>query len=158
MARDVGGNAAGEKIKHFVFIELAGSGAVTALHVVGEDLETGHGVRLGLVAQEKVAHFLVGIGEMRLRLDPNESAESRACAIVQRVFEKQVAVSVRRSVILQSSRVEFLRPSSPTEIGEHVAAAVLAGEAAQAFEPGKFCAEIEIKIQRGSIARRRWWR
>ena len=78
------------------------------LHVVGQDFEAGHRVRFGIVAQEKIAHFLIGVGEMGVRLDPDQSAEGGAGAIVERVFVKQIAGRVRRDVILQGARVEFL--------------------------------------------------
>src|SRR5207244_5754041 len=37
------------EVKHFVFINLAGGGAVGATNVVGKNFETGHGVRFGIV-------------------------------------------------------------------------------------------------------------
>jgi hypothetical protein len=44
---------------------------MTALDVVGQDLEARHRVCLRVVAQQEVAHFLVGVGEMGVRLDPD---------------------------------------------------------------------------------------
>ena len=36
------GNAAGAEIKHFVFVDLAGGGAVGATNVIGQNFETRH--------------------------------------------------------------------------------------------------------------------
>ena len=69
-------DAAGAEIEEFVFVDLAAGGAVSATDVVGQNFEAGHGVGLGIVAQEKVSHFLIGIGEMRMRFDTDESAET----------------------------------------------------------------------------------
>jgi hypothetical protein len=57
-------NAAGAEIEEFVLIDLPRSRAVGAADVIGEDFQTGHRVRFGVVAQEKIANFLIGIGEM----------------------------------------------------------------------------------------------
>src|ERR1044072_855233 len=48
LARD----AAGTRIEKFVFIDLAARGAVSAPDVVGQNLETGDGIGLGVVAQK----------------------------------------------------------------------------------------------------------
>ena len=88
-------DAAGAEVEEFVFVDLAAGGAVSAPNVVGHDFQAGHGVGLGVVAQEKVSHFLIGIGEMRMRFDTDESAESSTRTIGQRVFVKQIAGGVR---------------------------------------------------------------
>ena len=36
------GDAAGKEIKQFVLADLAGGGAVAALHIIGQDFEAGH--------------------------------------------------------------------------------------------------------------------
>ena len=68
---DRDGDAASAEIEEFVLIDLAAGCAVGATDVVGQNLEAGHGVGFGIVAQEKVAHLLIGIGEMGMRLDPD---------------------------------------------------------------------------------------
>src|SRR6266446_2908304 len=93
--RDWNGNAAGTEVKKLVFVDLAGGGTVGATDVVGENFEAGHRVRFGVVAQEKVAHLLIGVGEMRVRLDPDEAAKGAAGATVECVFVKQIAGSMR---------------------------------------------------------------
>ena len=79
-------NAAGTEIKHLVFIDLPGSCAVGATNIVGEDLQSRHRIRLGIIAQKKIANFLVSIREMGMRFDADESAESATGSIVERVF------------------------------------------------------------------------
>ena len=102
------GNSAGAEIKHFVFVDLPAGGAVTATDVVGHDFQPGHRVGFGIVAEEKVAHFLIGIGKMRVRFDADQSAKSGAGAIGQGVFVEQIAGGVRRDVVLQCPGIEFL--------------------------------------------------
>ena len=84
-------NAAGEEIEKFVLVDLTGSRAVTAFHVVGQNFETGHRVRFGVVAQEEIAHLLISVGEMRVRFDPDEAAEGAASTVVERVLIKEIA-------------------------------------------------------------------
>ena len=126
------------EIEEFVLVDLAGGGAVGASHVVGQNFEAGHRVRFGVVAQEKIAHFLVGIGEMRVRLDPDEAAEGAAGPIVERVLVKQIAGGVRRDVVLQGAGVEFLFAISDGD-GEEIAARAFADQPAQTFEARIAC-------------------
>src|SRR5437016_11310880 len=49
-------NATGTKIEHFVFVDLAGRGAVSATDIVGENFQAGHRVRFRIVAQKKIAN------------------------------------------------------------------------------------------------------
>jgi hypothetical protein len=77
-------NPAREKVEHLVFVDLAGSRAVAALHVVGQNLEARHRICLRIIAQQEIPDRLVGIGEMGVRFDPDEAAESVSGAIVQR--------------------------------------------------------------------------
>src|SRR6516164_7123595 len=62
-------DAAGTEIEKFVFVDLAAGGAVSAADVVGQNFEAGHGVGLGVIAQKKISHFLVGVGEVGMWLD-----------------------------------------------------------------------------------------
>ena len=66
-----------------------------ASDVVGKNFEAGHRIRLGVVAQEKIANFLISVGEVGVRLHADQAAENRASAIVQSVFVKQIARGVR---------------------------------------------------------------
>ena len=103
-----GRDAPGTKIEELIFIDLAACCTVSAADVIGQDFEAGHGVGLGFVAQEKISHFLIGISEMRVRLDPDQAAEGGSGAIIQRVLVKQIAGGAGRDVVLQGPGVELL--------------------------------------------------
>ena len=143
-------NAAGAEIEEFVLVDLTGGGAVGAPDVVGQNFEAGHRVRFGVVAQEKVAHLLIGVGEMRVRFDPDESAEGGPGAIVERIFVKQIARRVRRDVVLQCAGVEFLVAFGDRD-SEQIAAPAFADEPAQTFEARILCAEMQIETHRRGV-------
>ena len=65
------GNAARAQIEKLIFVDLTGRSAMSATDVVGEDFEAGHRIRFGVVAQEKVANFLVSVGEMSVWFHAN---------------------------------------------------------------------------------------
>src|SRR5205807_10530649 len=48
------------------------------------------------------------VRKMRVRLDPNEAAESTSRLVSERVFVKKIARGARTGVILQRAGVEFL--------------------------------------------------
>jgi len=96
------------QIEEFVFIDLAGSRPVGATDVVGENFQARHRVRFGVVAEEKIANFLICVSEVGMRFHADETAESGARAIVERIFVKEIARGVRRDMVLQRARVEFL--------------------------------------------------
>jgi len=73
-----------------------------------ENFKAGHRVRFRIVAQEKIADLLIGVGEMGVRLDPDKTAERGAGAIVERVFVKKIAGGMRRYVILQCAGIKLL--------------------------------------------------
>src|ERR1051326_1390802 len=87
-------NASGAKIEKLVLLDLTGSGAMSAADVIRQNFETGHRVRFGIVAQEKVPHLLISIRKMRMLLNPDESTKGAARATVERVLVKQVTRSV----------------------------------------------------------------
>ena len=105
-------DTAGAEIEEFVLVDLAAGSAMGATDVVGQNFETGHRVGFGVVAQEEVANLLIGIGEMRMWFDPNQSAKGGAGAIVESVFVKKIACSVRRDMVLQGAGIEFLFTTS----------------------------------------------
>ena len=81
-------DTAGAEIKEFVLVDLAAGSAMAATNVVGQNFEPGHRVGFGIVAQEKVADLLIGVSEMGMRFDPDQSTKGGAGAIVERVFVK----------------------------------------------------------------------
>src|SRR6266513_1650282 len=80
------GNAACAKIEKLVFVDLAGSRSVGATHVVGQNFEARHRIGFCVVTQQKVAHFLIRIGEVGMWLYPDQSPENGTGAIVESVF------------------------------------------------------------------------
>src|SRR6266480_690612 len=75
-------NAAGAKVKELVFFDLAGRGTMGATDVVGEDFQTRHRIRFGVITQEEVANLLIRIREMSVRLYSDQSTENGAGSIV----------------------------------------------------------------------------
>ena len=105
---DLDRDTAGPEIEEFVLVDLTAGGAVGATNVVGQNFEPGHRVGFGVIAQEKIADFLIGVSEMGVRFDANQSAKGGASAIVERVFVKEIAGRVGRDVVLQGTGIEFL--------------------------------------------------
>jgi hypothetical protein len=137
-------NAAGTEIKKLIRVDLAGGGTVRATDVVGENFKAGHRVGFGIVAQEKIAHFLIGVGEMGVRLDPDKAAERGAGAIVERVFVKEIARGMRRNVILQCARIKLLSAVCDRNC-EQVAESAFAAEPAETLEARIFSAKMQIQ-------------
>ena len=79
------GDASGAQIEEFIFVGLSGSRAMGATDIVGQDFETGHRVRFGIVAEEKVTNLLIRVGEMSVRFHADEPAKNGAGAIVERI-------------------------------------------------------------------------
>src|SRR4051794_28831453 len=71
-------NSPAQQIKHFFFIDLPRSGSVSTLHVVRHYFESGHRAGLCVITQEKIAHLLISIGEMSMRLYSDQAAENAA--------------------------------------------------------------------------------
>ena len=141
---DLRGNSAGAKIKKFVFVDLARGCAMGATDVVRQDFEARHRISFGVIAEEKVANLLIGVGEMSVRFHADEPAENRAGAIIERVFVKQVASRARRDVVLQCACVEFLLVFRHRD-SEQIAAAAFTDEPAETFEPRIFCAHVQVQ-------------
>src|SRR5438046_260154 len=114
-------NTARAQIEKLVFVDLTGSRAVGATDVVGENFETRHRIGFCVVTQQKVANLLIRIGEMGMRLYSDQSTENRAGAIVEGVFVQEIARGVRRDVVLQRARIEFLLVLVDGGLGQLVA-------------------------------------
>ena len=145
------------EIEKFVLVNLTGGRAVTAFHVVSQNFETGHRVRFGVVTQEKIAHLLIGVGEMCVRFDSDEAAERAASTVVERVLIKEIAGRVWREVVLQRAGIEFLVAISDGD-GKEIAAPAFADETAETFESRVPRSEMQIEthgrrvvIDRGRI-------
>src|SRR5438093_1595769 len=87
---------------------------------------------------------------MGVRLYPDQSAERATGAIVERIFVKEIAGGVRRDVVLQGARIEFLFVRCDCDC-EQIAATAFAHKAAQTFEPRRPGTEIQIQTHRGCV-------
>jgi len=123
------GDAARAQVKHLVFFDLPARRAVGATDVVGENFQTGHRIRFGVVAQKKIADLLISVGEMSVRFHADEAAENRAGAIIERIFVKQIARRAWLDVVLQCACVEFLLMFGH-RYSEQIATAAFANETA----------------------------
>ena len=88
------------QVEELVLVDLADRRAVGAAHVVGADLQPRHRVDARLVGQHQVAVGLVGVGALRVRLDPDQPGEDLARAVAQHALEQEVAGGVRFEVVL----------------------------------------------------------
>src|SRR4030095_5464958 len=98
----------------------------------------------------KVANFLIGIGEMGVRLYSDQSTENRASAIIQRVFVEEIARRMRRNMVLQRARIEFLLMFGDRYC-KQIAAAPFADESAKTFEARISRAKIQVQAHRRCI-------
>ena len=137
-------NAAGFEVEEFFVADGAAGAAVAAFDLVGIDLETGHGVGLGFLAVDEVAAGLVGVGEVRAFIDGDESGEDGAGGVVEGVFVKQVAASVGGGVVLEGALIDDLGGGGQGD-GDHVAAAALAEEVADALAATEGSAELDLE-------------
>ena len=83
---------------------------------------------------------------MRVRLDANEAAENAASTIVEGIFVKEIARGMRRDVVLQCARVEFLLIFCDGD-SEQIAAPAFADEPAQTFKARIARAEMQIQTR-----------
>ena len=72
---------------------------------------------------------MIRIGEMGMPFYPNQTAENGASAIVERVFVKEIARGMRRDMVLQCARIEFLLLLCHSD-SKQIAAPTFADEAA----------------------------
>ena len=114
--------------------------------VVGFNLQTGHAVGLGVIAQDDVAHFLVGIGLVRAGFDANDTAENRPSLAGQRILVKQVAGCVGFDMILERALVDHLFVRRDID-RKHVAARTLGDHAAVVLIADEFPAEVDLHAE-----------
>src|SRR5689334_2808247 len=126
-------DTASTKIEKLIFIDLAGRGTMSATHIIGENFETGHRVGFSLVTQEKIANLLIRIGEMRVWLYPDQSAENGAGAIVESVFVQEITRGTGRGMVLQRASIQFLLVFRNRN-SEQITAPAFANKTAQTFE------------------------
>src|SRR5438093_6022492 len=143
-------NTAGAQIEKLVFVDLTGSRPVGATDVVGENFEARYRIGFCIVTQQKVANLLIRIGEMGMRLYSDQSTENCAGAIVEGIFVQEIARGMRRDVVLQRARIEFLLVFGDRD-SKQIAAAAFAGESAETFEARISRAKIQVQAHRRGI-------
>ena len=74
----VGGDASGFHVEEFVGADGAVGGAVAAADFVVQDFEAGHGVRVGIIAEDEVFDLLVGVRALGAGLNLDEAGEDGA--------------------------------------------------------------------------------
>ena len=89
-----------------------------ARHVVGEDLEAGAGVDLGLVGEEQVLVRLAGVGADRAGPDDDMAVEHAVAVVVHDALVELAAGAVRRGVLDQDRVVVVLVAAGQVEAVE----------------------------------------
>ena len=146
-------DAASFEVEEFFVADGATGAAVAAFDLVGVDLETRHGVGLGFLAVDEVAAGLVGVGEVGAFIDGDETGEDGAGGVVEGVFVKQVAASVGSGVVLEGALIDDLGDGWQGD-GDHVAAAALAEEVADALAAGEGSTELNLEGFHQGVAMR----
>ncbi len=118
---DGAGDTAGLHIEKFVLTHRAVRGAMGAAHVVIEDFEAWHGVWVGVITQDKVADFLIGVGPGGTGLDFDEAGKNRARLVIEGVEIEEIARGAGSDVILQGALIDFASAFDGVD-GEHFAA------------------------------------
>ena len=100
------------QVEQQIVVERAGGRAVAALHVVGENLELGLAVGLGLVRQQQRMRRHHGVGLLRLRLHDDLALEHAAAFAVEHGLEHLAADAGAGCVIDDQRASACWRPFS----------------------------------------------
>src|SRR5436189_4197393 len=87
---------------------------------------------------------------MGMRLYPDQSTKNCARAIVERVFVKEITGGMRRNMVLQSARIEFLLMFRDSD-SQQIAATAFADESAETFETRISRTKIQVQTHRRCI-------
>lgn len=137
-------DAAGFEVEEFFVADGAAGAAVAAFDLIGIDFQAGHGVGFGFLAVDEVAAGLVGVGEVGAFIDGDEAGEDGAGGVVEGVFVEEVAAGVGGDVVLEGALINDLGGGGQGD-GDHVAAAALAEEVADALAAGEGRAELDLE-------------
>src|SRR5262249_18120411 len=116
-------DAARAHIEEGVLLDLADGGAVSALHVVGVDLELGLGVDLRVVGEQQVAVGLLGVGLLRVRVNDDAPVEDAVGALVEDAVIKLAAAAVRAGMLDEHVVVHVLGAAPDEEAVDEALAA-----------------------------------
>ena len=144
-------DAAGLHVEEFVLAYGAVGGSVAAADFVVQDFEAGHGVRVGVIAEDEVFDLLVGVRALGAGFDFDESCKNGAGLVVEGVEVEEVAGGVGGDMILQGALVD-LSGSFHGIDGEHFTAGAFADETAEAFAAHESAAEVCDEGGAGRVA------
>ena len=109
--------------------------------LIVEDFEAGHGIRVGLVAENQIADFLVGIRPAGSRLYFDQPGENGAGFVIESVEVEQVAGGIRCDVVLERALIDFAGAFDGVD-RIHFTPRGLANEPAEAFSADDATSEI----------------
>ena len=121
----VAGDSSGGHVEEFVLAYGAVGGSVAAADFVVQDFEAGHGVRVGVVAEDEVFDFLVGVCAFGAGFDFDESGKDGAGLVVEGVEVEEVAGGLGGDMVLQGALVDLAGSFDGID-GEHFAAGAFA--------------------------------
>ena len=147
----VAGDSAGGHVEEFVIAHRAVGGSMAAADFVVQDFEAGHGVGVGIVAEDEVFDLLVGVCAFGTGLDFDESCKNGAGLVVEGVEVEEVAGGVRGDMVLQGALVDLAGSFDGID-GEHFTAGAFADEAAEAFAAHESAAEVCDEGGAGCVA------
>jgi len=74
----VTGNATGLHVEQLIFAHWAVGGAMGAADFVIQDFQAWHGVRVGIIAQDEIPYFLIGVCALGAWFNFYEACKNRA--------------------------------------------------------------------------------
>ena len=134
-------DATGLHVEEFVLADGAVGGSMAAADFVVQDFEAWHGVRVGVVAEDEVFNFLVGVCALGAGFDFDESGEDGAGFVVEGVEVEEVAGGVGGDMVLKGALIDLAGSFDGID-GEHFTPGAFADEAAEAFAAHETAAEI----------------
>ena len=78
-------------VEEFLLAYRAVRGSVGAADFVVEDFQAGHGVRIGIIAEDEVANFLIGVSAFGSGFDFDETCKDGAGFVVEGIEVEEVA-------------------------------------------------------------------
>ena len=78
-----------------------------AANFVIQDLQAWHGVRVGIIAQDEIPHFLIGVCALGAWFHFDEAGKNRTGAVVEGVEIEEIARCMWGDVILKGALVDL---------------------------------------------------
>ena len=102
--------AAGAEVEELLGVDLGDRRGVGAAHVVGEDLQAGDRVGVGVLGQQQVARLLEGVGLLGVAVDLDHAAPDGARAAAEDAAEREVGVQLAAACSCVVSKSRCWRP------------------------------------------------